>query len=89
MSLALGFSIGSLAPGDAFSLTLRIAPTAIGGLQQFDPDSLQALFFNGYAVVRPATPDYSVGTHLRARPGTLLLVAVALPLVGRRFWNRR
>lgn len=51
VSLALGFLIGNLAPGQTANLTLRLSLTSIGGLQQFDPDSNNGFFLNGYATI--------------------------------------
>ena len=51
VSLALGFFIGNLAPGQSANLTLRLSLTSIGGLQQFDPDSDTSFYFNGYATI--------------------------------------
>ena len=51
VSLALGFVIGNLAPGQTANLTLRLSLTSIGGLQQFDPDSNSGFFLNGYSTI--------------------------------------
>ncbi len=55
VSLALGFSIGSLAPGQRAHLTLQISPDNIAGLHQVDPDSNVGFYFNGFAMVDPLT----------------------------------
>jgi len=75
-SLALGFLIGSLAPGRTVTLTLRISPTNIGGLQQFDPDSDSGFYLNGFATLSPLgeTPSPSDVPE----PSTFGLVACAV-----------
>lgn len=51
VSLALGFAIGNLTPGQTAKLTLQISPSPIGGLRQIDPDSDTGFYFNGYATL--------------------------------------
>ena len=50
-SLALGFFIGNLAPGQTVNLRLLLSTTSIGGLQQLDPDSNQSFYLNGFGTV--------------------------------------
>ena len=75
VSLALGFVIGSLAPGQTANLTLRLSLTSIGGLQQFDPDSNNGFFLNGYATVGATTEPPPSGVP---EPGSLALCAAGV-----------
>ncbi|BDC49798.1 hypothetical protein F183_A21140 [Bryobacterales bacterium F-183] len=82
VSLALGFQIGSLAPGQSVSLVLRIANTNIGGLQQVDPDSGSQFFLNGYAAL--AEP---VSTSV-PEPANVALLTLPVLFLFRRFLSK-
>lgn len=55
-SLALGFFVGNVAPGQTVRLTLVLSMTSIGGLQQVDPDSLLSFHLNGFATSESSEP---------------------------------
>lgn len=71
VSLALGFNLGSLQPGESAMATFYLSRTAAAGLRQVDPDSGASFYFNGF-VVREAAPD----TGGAPEPGTFALIAV-------------
>ena len=63
VSLALGFSVGTLGVNQQVKATFRISETNIGGLQQVDPDSDVQLWFNGYVETSTA-PEPATGVLL-------------------------
>src|SRR5262249_3314150 len=56
VSLALGFEVGSLGPGESVIASFQISTQPIGGLRQTDPDAAFTFYFNGYATVAPSPP---------------------------------
>jgi hypothetical protein len=56
VSMALGFALPSLQPGQVFTITMFLSREDIGGLQQVDPDSQDFISFSGYATVTGGTP---------------------------------
>ncbi len=72
VSLALGFSIGTLAPGSSFTITMRTSLTNIGGLSQTDPGSGNQFFLNGYAETAGAP------TETVPEPTTAGLIAIGI-----------
>jgi hypothetical protein len=77
VSLALGFSLGDIAPGDVVRLVLLTSMVDIGGLQHHDPDSDVTFYFNGYATIQPGT----------SVPEPAMLALIALGIGG--LWRRR
>ena len=51
VSLALGFYLGAVAPGETATVMLFTSQENIGGLWQYDPDSDFGFYFNGYAML--------------------------------------
>lgn len=76
VSLALGFSIGSLAPTATLHTVFSISREDIGGLRQIDPDSGFDFYLNGYALVQEGIPPDAV-----PEPSTALLLAAGLALI--------
>ena len=80
VSLALGFAIGTLDPGESATVALRLGTVADGGLSQTDPDSRFTLYFNGYAITSSAPT-------VVPEPSALLLAlpALGVALIGPKF----
>lgn len=78
VSLALGFPIGDLTPGQTATLTLRLSPTTIGGLQQIDPDSESGFHLNGYAAIGALQEPLPGGVP---EPGTWALCAAGVSVL--------
>jgi len=55
VSLALGFDLGNLLPGDSLNSVFDISLANIGGLSHTDPDSLSTFYFNGTVDVERVT----------------------------------
>lgn len=51
VSMALGFFLGALAPGDSFHVSFQTSTLPISGLRQTDRDADSSFFYNGYATV--------------------------------------
>ncbi len=75
VSLALGFSIGTLLPGQQSTGTFTISTSDIGGLSQTDPDSNFTFYFNG-DVTAPSNGPNGSGSAT-PEPGTAALVLVS------------
>lgn len=56
-SLALGFFLAQLSPGQSLTVRMSISRTDIGGLRQVDPDSDFQFYFNGAAEVTNGGPS--------------------------------
>lgn len=72
VSLALGFSLSQLNPGQSMTVSASIFLADIGGLRQVDPDSDFRFYFNGAAQVTEAS------TEAVPEPATFLLVSPVL-----------
>ncbi len=79
VSLALGFELGDLLPGDMWTGIFETSLLNIGGLSHTDPDSGSTFYFNGTVDVESAAKV--------PEPGSLALMSIALlSLIG--FGNR-
>ena len=80
VSMALGFYLGDLAPGETADITLFTSLSNIGGLRHEDPASGYAFYYNGYATVtgRDIDPPQPVPVP---EPSTIVLMTLGL-LVG-------
>lgn len=74
VSLALGFELGDLLPGDMWTGLFETSLTDIGGLSHTDLDSVSTFYFNG-------TVDVTRVTGV-PEPSTLGLMSVALIMLG-------
>lgn len=82
VSMALGFAVGQLNPGDSVTVTLYLSQTNIGGLEQTDPNSPLSIYYNGNAQVAAASsppPPPPIGIPAA---NTVTLAILALLLAG-------
>jgi RHS repeat-associated protein len=88
VSLALLFAVPNVGAGQTFTMYFQIAPTNIGGLRHFDPDSNFGFYLNGHGTGPADGPDDTGSTI--PEPGTAAMLAIALGgcLAARRWRNR-
>ena len=58
VSMALGFSVGPMLPGDSSTITVYVSAANIGGLEQTDPASPLSIYYNG--IIEPPPPATAV-----------------------------
>jgi hypothetical protein len=83
VSLALGFGLGTLNPGQTATVTGQIRLTNIGGLSHSDPGSNYQFYFNGFSTLDQAAPT---GVPEPSSWGPLS--AIALAFITRRVFAR-
>ena len=86
VSMALGFYLGDLAPGETADITLFTSLNNIGGLRHEDPASGYAFYYNGYATVT-GSPIDPPGPAPVPEPSTIVLMTLGLlvgPVLARR-----
>lgn len=84
VSLALGFALGVLPPGQTVTITAMTSVTAIGGLSQSDPASPHTFYFNAHA-----TTDGTPSEVPEPKSTGLILVGlVAMVALARRRCDR-
>ena len=87
VSMALGFYLGDIAPGETADITLFTSLSNIGGLWQYDPDSDFGFYYNGYATVtgRDIVPPQPAPIP---EPSTIALMTLGI-LAGSVFVKRK
>jgi len=76
VSLALGFTVGTILPGQQSSVVVTMNTSNIGGLSQTDPDSNFTFYMNGYATAPAFGPNGS--GNPTPEPSTATLAAIPL-----------
>jgi hypothetical protein len=82
VSMALGFTVGQLNPGDKVTITLYVSKSNIGGLKQTDPNSPLDIYYNGAAQVSQSGP-------IIPAPSSLILVISGMMAAAGIEWMRR
>ena len=77
VSMALGFYLGDLAPGETADITLFTSLSNIGGLRHEDPASGYAFYYNGYATVTGRDIDPPQPAPV-PEPSTIVLMTLGL-----------
>ena len=86
VSLALGWSVLALAPGESISITIQHLSASTLGIGHFDPDSMGAVYVNGWMEIIAAPPG--PGGPEIPEPSTNALGGLGLAAIGFGIWNR-